>query len=103
MPSTSPFGMSPASMRATSLDTTSFNLQSLLESLSNPDAAVNKKAESGLGVQWPQPSSTPVDEKSAGNCSANSGVAGAKDCDDQLDAAEQRLWCEVKETIATFG
>lgn len=104
MPPTSPFGMSTASRRVTSPATSSFDTKSLLQSLGTPDAAINKSTDSMLGDQSPQPSSTPVKERPADNGSPNSGGAGANDFEEQLDAAEQRLWGEVKEIIATsFG
>lgn len=103
MPSTSPFGMSIAGMRATSPDTSSFNTKHLLESLGTPDAAINTSADSIFGNQSPWPSSTPEKDKPTGDGSANSGVSGAEDSEDHLDEAEKRLWDEVKETIATFG
>ncbi|KAI7775587.1 hypothetical protein LA080_006550 [Diaporthe eres] len=103
MPSTSPFGMSPASGRVTSPDTTLFDSRSLLESLPAPDAAINGFADSMPGDQLPQPTSTLVEEQPAGSGGQNSRGAGANDPEDELDAAEQRLWDEVKEVIATFG
>lgn len=95
--------MSIASRRATSPDTSSFDTRPLLESLGTPEAAISSNADSLFGDESLQPSSTPVKERPAGNGSPNSGVAGAKDFEEQLDAGEQRIWNEVKEIIATFG
>lgn len=95
--------MSPASRRVTSPDTTLFGSQSLLESLPAPDATISGFADSMPGDQLPLPTSTLVKEKPAGSGGQDSGGAGAKDPEDKLDAAEKRLWDEVKEVIATFG
>ncbi|KAK7717832.1 hypothetical protein SLS63_010687 [Diaporthe eres] len=94
--------MSPASGRVTSPDTTLFGSRSLLESLPALDAAISGFVDSMPGDQLPLPTSTLV-KKPAGSGGQDSGVAGAKDPEDELDAAEQRLWDEVKEVIATFG
>lgn len=95
--------MSPASGRVTSPDTTLFDSLSLLESLNAPDAAIIGFADSMPGDQLPLPTSTLAKEKPAGSGGQDLGVSGAKEPKDELDAAEQRLWDEVKEVIATFG
>lgn len=92
--------MSIASRQVTSPDNNPFDTKSLVESLCALDSAVYNNT---LDTQSPERSSPSVEEKSAGIGSPSSAVAGADDPEEQMDAAEKRLWDEVKEIITTFG